>query len=1105
MNKNRIYVKLTFFCFLAIVSLVSTNAGPNFSENTSYIPSTYDENYLCNFTILWSNANTTYFENNFTGSLQNYTMSNDSNFYYYNMSSALGAGVYQYRFLANDSSGAWNMTDTLTFEISKASTTVTLYLNDTNGNIEFTYDGEINASASASNNEVDVKLYRNDTDVTAQMNAFQTLDAGIYEYVANCTHSENYSSATSSAFILKINKAESTIGLQINGSSSDKSLPDNSVARFQVTLTEPLNSGTIFLYTNLTGNEMQWSTATDASIDNYTDLSPYLPGKYKIEGNWSGNNNYLASTDIYILTITDTTAPTWDEMPKDQSVELGEKFIYDVNSSDDVEVTSYYVNDTTNFAVDGNGIITNNTELSLGVYSLQINASDAVGNNNSTSIVVTVQDTTAPTYDSLNEISDPTELGDSVTIELNIYDASGVGIDMVLLEAEGVNYTMVNTVGDTYQNNSWTPSTTGSLGYTIYMNDTSGNVNTTSDTITVEDTTAPTWDEVPQDVGLTYGEALYYDLNASDLSGIANYYINDTNNFSIDTDGILRNATMLSLGTYILQINATDNFGNNNSTTIIISVTDIFAPTWDQMPEDQTIELGDSFSYDVNATDAQNVIYLVNDSRFTVDGDGIITNATFLNVGVYPIQLNATDGTNINETTITITVEDTTAPTWDDPLSNPTIELGETFSYDVNATDLSDDITYTINDTTNFEINATNGMLTNNTELEVGVYAIEINATDSSNNVLSGTIIVTVEDTTNPMWPQIPQDTTAELGNDFTYDVSAIDLATLTYNVNDTNFSINSNGILTNNTVLQLGTYALMINVSDPSDNNNSTDFVVTAQDTMAPTWVQNPTEQTLDEGVALSYDLNATDVQSITYSINDTTNFAISAEGILSNNTTLAVGTYAVLVTVTDASNNDLTATIVITVEEIVEAEGEEVIAGKNTLTFTNEGISISFDSTATGRLTLETLTTNPTSKTIDNAAVFLNISTDIVSSALSGIKIVWTYQDGDISNLNEDDLSFFVWNGEDWEEIDTIVYADNNTLMATLPHLSLFAVAEADEEDNNFLVLLLVIAVALGIAAAMVFMMMAGTTKEKQAKNLEVKIEKKEDKKPEENTSSE
>ena len=67
--------------------------------------------------------------------------------------------------------------------------------------------------------------------------------------------------------------------------------------------------------------------------------------------------------------MQDTTAPTWDQALTGTTIELGTPYSYDTNASD-LAVITYYINDTTNFAINsGTGVITNNTALSVGSSS----------------------------------------------------------------------------------------------------------------------------------------------------------------------------------------------------------------------------------------------------------------------------------------------------------------------------------------------------------------------------------------------------------------------------------------------------------------------------------------------------------------------------------------------------------------------------------------------------------------------------------------------------------------------------------------------------------------------------------------------------------------
>jgi hypothetical protein len=83
---------------------------------------------------------------------------------------------------------------------------------------------------------------------------------------------------------------------------------------------------------------------------------------------------------------------------------------------------------------------------------------------------------------------------------------------------------------------------------------------------------APGWDETPSNQVIAFGTPFYYDVNASDVSGIASYWINDTVNFAIDSEGRITDVTSLAVGEYGLEIRAYDPYGLYSSASIKITV-----------------------------------------------------------------------------------------------------------------------------------------------------------------------------------------------------------------------------------------------------------------------------------------------------------------------------------------------------------------------------------------------------------------------------------------------------------------------------------------------------------------------------------------------------
>jgi len=175
---------------------------------------------------------------------------------------------------------------------------------------------------------------------------------------------------------------------------------------------------------------------------------------------------------------SDTTPPTWDPTPIDQSILEGENLSYDISATDNEAIDQYWVNDTDDFAIDSTGLLTNQTNLVAGDYILMVFVNDTNGNEINETIMITV----------------------------------------------------------------------------------------------VPDTTLPQWDPTPTDQTILVNESFIYDIDASDNVEIDSYWINDTIRFQIDTAGVITNATILSVGTYSLQIFVNDTSGNEISETIVITV-----------------------------------------------------------------------------------------------------------------------------------------------------------------------------------------------------------------------------------------------------------------------------------------------------------------------------------------------------------------------------------------------------------------------------------------------------------------------------------------------------------------------------------------------------
>lgn len=146
----------------------------------------------------------------------------------------------------------------------------------------------------------------------------------------------------------------------------------------------------------------------------------------------------------------------------------------------------------------------------------------------------------------------------------------------------------VTLLKDECVNITWAVNATGDVGtnhtFFVYANLTSDPTisNITSNwtvSIIAPDSAAPVIISPPNTTIELNTENLTADFNATDDNPIS-YGVNISDNFSIDSNGILTNISNLSIGNYILNITVNDSYGNSNSTWLNITVDETQPPTW---------------------------------------------------------------------------------------------------------------------------------------------------------------------------------------------------------------------------------------------------------------------------------------------------------------------------------------------------------------------------------------------------------------------------------------------------------------------------------------------------------------------------------------------
>jgi large repetitive protein len=360
-------------------------------------------------------------------------------------------------------------------------------------------------------------------------------------------------------------------------------------------------------------------------------------------------------------------------------------------------------------------------------------ATDNCGNSITHVQVISVEDTSAPVWDQVMPVDITVECDGVPAAPAVVTASDNCDADVTVVFGE------VRTDGscpDTYTlTRTWTAT------------DNCGNSITHVQVITVEDTTAPVWDQVmPADItvecdGVPAAPAVVTasDNCDSDVTVVFGEVRND--GACIDSYTLTRTWT------------ATDNCGNETIHVQIITVEDITAPVWDQvMPVDVTVECNEVPVAPAIVTASDNC-----DSDVLVEFIEVRTDGSCPDTYNLTRTWTATDncGNSITHVQV-ISVEDTTAPVWDQVMPvDITVECDGVPAAPavVTASDNCDaDVTVVFGE-----------VRTDGSCPDTYTLTRTWTATDNCGNSITHVQVITVEDTTAPVWDQVmPVDITVE-------------------------------------------------------------------------------------------------------------------------------------------------------------------------------------------------------------------------------------------------------------------------------------------------------------------------------------------------------
>lgn len=613
-----------------------------------------------------------------------------------------------------------------------------------------------------------------------------------------------------------------------------------------------------------------------ASSDNCSNQLFYTASKTSFNcGDLGTNTVTLTATDVHGNTTSRTATVTVEDniapLVQTQAV------ILSLDASGMASLTASMVNNgsSDNCAIDSLWISKESFDCTnLGTNSVSLFARDASGNQNSSAVIVTVQDQL-----------DPVAVGQNVTVYLNASGSASLSASAV----DGGSTDNCGISGMTIDKSSFSCSDVGANTVSLTVEDASGNKTSTSVTVTVMDTVSPTV------VAKNYTVAL-------DASGAASIVASDVNDGSSDACGIASMSVSPStfgctdLGSNTVTLTVTDNNGNVGTTTATVTVEDNRAPV--AVAQNATIYLDASG----NALLSPSMI-----DNGSTDNCGISnyslskTAYTCADLGNNTVVLTLTDASgNSSNATAVVTVVDNIAPSVS--TQNITVYLNSNGAASISAGMVDNGSTDNCTVST-LSLDVSSFGCTN-----IGANTVTLTAMDGSGNSANATATVTVMDTISPSVST--QNVTVSLdangqGSITTSDIDdgstdACGIASLS--LDKTSF-----------TCADLGSNTVSLTATDNNGNSNTGTATVTVVDNVNPSAVaQNITVYLSASGVAT---ISATDVDN-----NSSDNCSIASMSL--SNTTYDcsdVGNNTVVLTVTDGSGNSSTATSVVTVVDTV------------------------------------------------------------------------------------------------------------------------------------------------------------------------------------------
>ncbi|MFH0875954.1 MAG: PGF-pre-PGF domain-containing protein [archaeon] len=287
--------------YVDLIAPYSTNQNTYPSSGATYNKT--NVNYQFNATLLDNiNLSTVWIENNFRGTLQNYSVfGNDSSVFFYNITN-LPAGIFYWKYYANDTSGNVNSTNNFTYIVNRANSTVNLTIDGIDSNTTANQNTAVNITAYIVDGDHRIEIWNNSvlmnngTDYISNITTYSL--SATYNLTAYYPLSENYSTSYETHY-LTVNDSTAPI-ITINHPANNTIFGEGELI---INLTTDDLSTCIYVLNNGT------NATINASVSLTHVISPTLDdSSYNITFNCTNNNGLSSVKDLKNVSV-DTIEP----------------------------------------------------------------------------------------------------------------------------------------------------------------------------------------------------------------------------------------------------------------------------------------------------------------------------------------------------------------------------------------------------------------------------------------------------------------------------------------------------------------------------------------------------------------------------------------------------------------------------------------------------------------------------------------------------------------------------------------------------------------------------------------------------------------------------